>query len=274
MPKSPDDTLKHFIVKHGLDAFEALPHFIWRTGIGPDAAPHRFNQIKSGDRWVGFAYTTSDLRERPLSLITGFYECVQTALYRKIPPEGLGAADGETKAWMIEGKPHGKQPRRPVGVPPICDLLGKSVWNNQAIIPVTADDFCRLRDYSLSHEFDTRKIPLFGREPENEQELLAAVVWGHKELGIRKIVRVRKAFPDLMVEMDGHPEPVHLELEVYSDGFFSHGHHEQVRDCRFTGDGKPVAVLCWIDNNQAVSHRVHRVFELRSLIREGKKVCW
>ena len=76
----------HFIVKHGLDAFAALPNFVWRTGKGPKDVPHRFKQIRLGDQWIGFAYTTSDLRERPLSLITGFYECTQVALYRDIPP--------------------------------------------------------------------------------------------------------------------------------------------------------------------------------------------
>jgi len=273
MPPNPDHR-RHFIVKHGLDAFEALPNFIWRTGKGQEDIPHRFSQVNLGDRWIGFAYTTSDKRERSLSRVTGFYECVQSALFRDIPSAGVRVAEGETRAWLIEGKHYGKQPNEPVGVLPLADLLGKRMWENQAIIPITGDDFDRIRHYTFDHEFDTKRIPLLGREPENEQELLAAVVYGHKKLGIGKIIRVRKAFPDLLVQFDGSSEEVHLELEVYSGGFFSHGHIEQVSKCRFVGDKKRIAVLCWIDNKKDVKKHVHRVYELRSLIRKHKKLVW
>ncbi len=269
----PQSDHNHFIVKHGLDAFEALPNFVWNTSERPKSIPHRYNQVKQGDRWIAFAYTTSDKRERPLSLVTGFYECAEVATYQDIPPEALPISDGEVKAWMIEGKPCGKQPRKPVGVPPINDLLSpKRVWNNQAIIPIAPEDYDRIRDYTFSHQFDTGKIPLLGREPHNEQELLAAVIFGHKKLGIEKIIHVQKAFPDLLVNIDG--KEVYLELEVYSQGFFSHGHHEQVRNRRFKADDIPVAVLCWIDNDKKVKDKVHRVYELQDLIREGKKICW
>jgi hypothetical protein len=176
---------------------------------------------------------------------------------------------------MIEGQEFGKQPRKPVGVPPINDLLSpKRVWNNQAIVPITAEDFAKIRDYARSHQLDANKIPLLKREPRCEQELLAAVVFGHKELGIDEIIRVRTAFPDLLVKIKGYAQEVHLELEVYSDGFFNHGHHEQVEKGKFKKDGKPVAVLCWIDNNKEVKGYVHQVYELQSLIREGKKIVW
>ena len=273
MPKS--DGCRCFIVKHGLDAFKALPNFIWRTGKGSHDVPRRFNEVRLGDRWIGFAYTTSDNRERPLSLVTGFYECTRVARYRHIPREALSVSDRYTRAWMIEGEPYGKQPRRAVGVLPINNLLSpKRVWNNQAIIPITVEDFDRIRAYTLSHQLDTEKIPFLGREPECEQELLAAVVYGHKKLGIEKIFRVRKAFPDLLVKIERHAEEVHLELEVYSDGFFAHGHNEHLRSRRFKEDGKPVAVLCWIEDNKKVRDCVHRVYELQSLIREGKKIRW
>ena len=259
---------KHFIVKHGLDSFKALPNFIWRTGKGENDIPHRFDQIQIGDRWIGFAYTTSDRRERSLSLVTGFYECTHAAEYLDIPRAGQSCSDGETKAWMIEGQEFGAQPRKgiPVGVPPIADLLGRPIWNNQALVPIAADDFERIRDYTRSRQLDTAKIPLLGREPECEQELLAIVACGHKALGIAEIVRVRKAFPDLLVKIAGRSKEVHLELEIYSDGFFSHGHHEHVENGRFKEDGRPVAVLCWIDNNKHVKDRVHNVYELQSLI--------
>lgn len=265
---------KHFFVKHGLDALKALPHAIWRADKGRDDLPHWFSQVKKGDRWVAFAYTTSDRHERPLSLVTGFYECTKEKEYVPIPEAALDAADGRKWAWLIEGTPEGEQPKHPVGVPPINDMLQKSTWNNQAMVPITAADYDRIRRYMLSRQFDPGRVPLFGRQPENEQELLAAVVCGHKDLGIEKILRVRKAFPDLLVQFAGSSEEVHLELEVYSEGFISYGHYEQVENGRFTGDGKPIAVLCWIDNKKDVKKHVERVFELQSLIREEKKIEW
>jgi hypothetical protein len=74
-----------FIVKHGLADFELLPGVIWRTDKGPRTIPHRFRGIKLGDVWIEFAYTTGDGRERPLSLVTGFYECSKKAWYGLVP---------------------------------------------------------------------------------------------------------------------------------------------------------------------------------------------
>lgn len=51
---------RHFIVKHGLNAFKALPNAIWRTDKGRDDVLHRFSQVIKGDRWLTFAYTTGD----------------------------------------------------------------------------------------------------------------------------------------------------------------------------------------------------------------------
>ena len=141
MPQSPDNR-RHFIVKHGLDAFEVLPNYIWRTGKGEDEVPHRFNQVRVGDRWVGVAYTTSDIRERPLSRVTGFFECVSEARYGELPPPavGLPVSEGKARAWLIEGKVCGDQPKEPVGVEPIDDILERKLWKNQAIVPITAHD--------------------------------------------------------------------------------------------------------------------------------------
>jgi hypothetical protein len=264
---------KHFIAKHGLDAFEAMPNYIWRTGKGPNELPHRFNQLKVGDRWIGFAYTTSDRQERTLSLVTGFYECTSEASFHEIPLSGQAASDGEKYAWLIEGKPFGEQPSTTVGVPPIDELLGRPTWKNQGIVPISGEDLDRIRRHVISHQFDPKKIPFFGREPRNEQELLAIVVHGHAQIGIAKIVRIGKAFPDLLVQFEGSSEEVHLELELYSEGFFSHGHDEHVLNGRYKRDDKRVAVLCWIETNKQVRKQVP-VFELQSLIRENKKVVW
>ena len=278
------DDRKYFIVKHDLGSFKMLPNFIWRTTKGPRSMPRNYKQVKEGDRWVGFAYT-SDVTERPLSLVTGFYECTGEGTYRRVPKElPLSFCSWKRRgyAWMVEGKLCGRQPRLPVGVPPIKDFLrpkGKRVFNNTAIVPIDAGVFDRMRDYTLHHQLRPENIPLLGREPECEQELLAAVISGHKKLGIEKIIRVRTAFPDLLVKLEGKRDQVHMELEVYSQSFISHRHHEQVSHRRFREDGKPVAVLCWIDNQTDQKDRklmdyVHRVYELQTLIREGRKIRW
>jgi len=278
MSRSPDEQ-KHFIIKHGLDAFQLLPNYIWRTGRGENEVPHRFKEVHLCDRWIGFAYTTSDNRERSLSLVTGFFECVAEARY-DYPPlaSDLPASEEKRRAWLIEGKQFGEQPNEPVGVPPIDSLLNRNSFKQSAIVPITGDEFDRIQQYTLSHQLNTKNIPLLGREPKNEQEVLAMVIHAHKQFGIDTIIRVHKAFPDLLVQFEGHSEEVHLELEVYSDGFFLHTHDKQVKDGRFTGDGKPVAVLCWIDNKKTgdkdVTKCVHHVYELQALIREGKKMVW
>jgi hypothetical protein len=264
---------RHFIAKHGLDAFEAMPNYIWRTGKGPNELPHRFNQVKIGDRWVAFAYTTSDRQERVLSLVAGFYECTREASYRNIPPSGQAASNGEEYAWIIEGKLFGDQASMAVGVPPIDELLARPTWKNQGIVPISGEDLERIRRFVITHQFDTQRIPFFGREPRNEQELLAIVIHGHAEIGIEKILRIGKAFPDLLVQFEGSSEEVHLELELYSEGFFSHGHDEYVSDGRYKRDNKRIAVLCWIETNKQVRKQVP-VFELQSLIRENKKAVW
>src|SRR5260221_7432883 len=242
---------KYFIVQHGLDDFTLLPGFIWRTGMGPRQVPHRFKEVGLGDRWIAFAYTTNDNRDQRLSLITGFYECTQTACYQKIPLKAVAFCGGTKNAWMIKGTEcGGRQPKFPVGVPPIADLLGKPVWTKQALVPIDAGGFDRIREYTLRHEFSPARITPLGREPENEQEVLAIVIHDHKKLGIEKIIRVGKAFPDLLVKLEGHREAVHLELEVYSKGFFSHGHDKQVKNLCVGKEKRPVAVLCWIDNDK------------------------
>lgn len=271
---------KYFIVQHGLDALKALPTFVWRTGLGPRKVPHRFNQVEPGHRWIAFAFTPTDHRENRLSLVTGFCQCTEKACYRSVPHQARRASGGFENAWMIEGKFCGPQPAREVGVPPLPDLLGRPVWTNQAIVPITANDFERIRSRVLNDRFNARKVPLLGREPETEQELLAVVVHRHKALGIERILRIRKAFPDLLVKLEGRRDEVHLELELYSSGFIAHGHCDQVSNSCFDADGRPVAVLCWIDNDGRQSQpRVpklvnNHVFELRSLISSGTKIGW
>jgi hypothetical protein len=44
------------------------------------------------------------------------------------------------------------------GVPPIADLLGRSVWNNQALVPISASDFSLIRNNTLNHQLDLAVI--------------------------------------------------------------------------------------------------------------------
>ena len=259
MSKSEDR--KYFIVKHGLDAFEALPNRVWRTDYSEKELPPRFDQVRRGDCWVAFAYTTSDHRERPLSLITGFFECTSAkAYFGAIPGRAVEISAGETEAWFLNGKAYGQQPRWPVAVPPISDLLGgKTFFNNQAIVPgISENEFERIRKEALLLEFDTNTIPLLGRHPRCEQEVVSMIVAGYKELGIKKIIHVQTHFPDMLVNIGG--KEVHLEIEVYSEGFGQHWDDLRpipgVRGRRLgrrrkdPDDDRPVAVLCWVDNDK------------------------
>jgi hypothetical protein len=189
---------------------------------------------------------------------------------------------------MIKGKEYGKQPLCPVAVPPISDLLGRRVFNNQAITPgISAREFEHIREIALSRQFDTDSIPLLRRQPNCEQEVLSIVVAGHKQLGIKEILKVQTRFPDMLVNIGGNE--VWLELEVYSLDFRNHGHIEQLRRIskgKFKGkrdakrgvdkdDDRPVAVLCWVDNDKdhALKNSVRglRIFELQSLIRDSDR---
>ncbi len=282
MPKR--DTARYFIVKHDLASFRALPGFIWRTGKGPGDVPRLFPRIRCGDRWVEFAYIKEENDRERCSVITGFYECVRTFWRGRIPrhkarAEYLPGWDWGEMAWMIEGREYREQPleHQPVTVRPINDILGRRIFGRGAVIPgLDERDFERIRKETFNRQLSPATIPLLNRAPQNEQELLAVVIAAHKQLGIERIVRVRNAFPDLLVKIAGRAETVHLELEVYSEGFCAHGHDGQCCDHRFKEDGKPVAVLCWIHNekNPKLKRCVHRVFELQDLLRRAKKIRW
>ncbi len=274
------DNRRYFFVKHGLDALQLMPNSIWNDQEKDE--PRGFKGVKKGARWIGFAYTTSDSRERPLSQITGFYECTRESRFGDLPRK-VSEVSGSKKAWMIDGKPYGRQPRQPVGVPSIEDedLLNRPTFKQSTFVKINnEDEFERIRKYTLEHELDPDDIPFLGREPRNEQEVLAVVLCCHRKLGIEKILRVQTAFPDLLVNLKGTAEPVHLELETYSKSFLLHGHDGQVQDRRFKTDEKaeklPVAVLCWIDNEKSprLKKCVHHVYELQTLIRRRERIRW
>jgi hypothetical protein len=140
------DDRKYFLIKHDRESLLALRHFIWRTGKDSKNVPHRFDQIRIGDRWVSFAYIDNERDERRISQITGFSECVRTKYYDPLPPEAIPISGEETEAWFIKGEPYGEQPSVPVDVPPIAQILGRRLFNQEAISVISADEFGRLRE--------------------------------------------------------------------------------------------------------------------------------
>ena len=141
---------RFFVVKHDLESFQVMPHFIWRTGMDAQHVPARFNEVQGGDRWVSFAYMDNERDEQALSQIVGFSECVEACRYGDIPPAALAASDGETKAWLIKGEAFGEQPPSPVDVPPLDEIVGRTLWKQGAIIPIKEADFERLREAAMS----------------------------------------------------------------------------------------------------------------------------
>ncbi len=269
------DTRNFYIVKHHLEAFEALPNLVWRTEW-PESygMPRGFRMMEEGDRWISYAYTTSDNRERPLSLVTGFYECVEEAWYGDVPRRARDLYVGP--AWMIKGRTLGTPLSDPVVIKPISRFLRKPPFTQATISRISRREFEEIQSYTKRHRLARQDIPGLGRDPRNEQEVLTVVAAGQKKLGIERIVRAQTRFPDMLVKLKGKAEEVHLELEVRSTSFLFHGHKPRVRGHRFKEDKKPVAVLCWIDDdeNGAVKSYVHRVFELRDLLRKGTRIRW
>jgi hypothetical protein len=284
---------QYFIVKHGRDAFTALPGYIWRTGLSEREVPRGFRQVHSGDRWIEFAYIVDEEHEERCSLVMGFHECVKEMWFGRIPVEKMpeGTDGWDEKAWMIEGRAFGKQPRCPVTVPSINDLLWKfrkkKVVGRTALIRVSAREFNHVRSEAFRLELDPRKIPMLEREPLCEQEVLSIVVAGYRRaLGIEEILRVQTHFPDMLVKIDG--KQVWLELEMYGSGFWQHWDDLRllpgVRNRRVAkrredpDDNRPVACLCWVDNDREhelkKSVRGLRVFELQSLLRTGQRITF
>lgn len=161
-------------------------------------------------------------------------------------------------------------------------LASIGIGTSQTLVPIKGEnEFERVRDYTLTHELNPRDIPFLGREPRNEQEVLAVVFCCHQKLGIEKILRVRTAFPNLLVKLKGKAESVHLEVETYSKSFLLHGHAGQVHNRQFKTDEKaerkPVGVLCWINNaktDKKLKNCVHAVYELQQLIRDEEEIRW
>ncbi len=264
----------YFIVKHDLESLQALPGFVWNSGRSKNDRPTGFRMIQKGDRWISFAYTAPDARA--VSLVTGFYKCTQPVRYGKLSPRARAIAENASGAWLIKGESLGKPLSDPVVIPPLSRFVKRPMYAAKTITGITRQEFESIRDYTRSHQFNPKEIPCLGREPRSEQEVIAIIASCHKQLGIEKIIRIQTGFPDMLVKIKGKAEAVHLEVELNSISFLAHKHAQHVKARRFVGDKKPVGVLSWIadDKNGALTHHVHRVFELRTLLREGKTIRW
>ncbi len=141
---------KYFVVKHDLESFLALPHYIWRTGKPASESPFRFDLVRAGDRWVSFAFIDNERDRGRISQIVWFSECVRAKWHGPIPKGGLAISGGETRGWLIQGEAFGEQPTAPADVPPIAAILGKGVFQQAAIIPIAAEDFDRMRGAAFS----------------------------------------------------------------------------------------------------------------------------
>src|SRR5436305_1486325 len=109
---------RHFVIRHDLESLQAMMHHIWRTRVGrEEGPPHRYDQVRVGDRWVSFAYIDNERDGNKLSQIVRFSECVRARWYSSVPPEVLPICDGESEAWFIMGEPFGEQPATPTDVP-------------------------------------------------------------------------------------------------------------------------------------------------------------
>jgi len=274
MPRYPGRN--YFIVKHDLASFQVLPGFVWNSHEPPSNPPIGFRQILKGDRWIAFAYTTSGAQERAVSLVTGYYQATRKMKYGRLTAKAHAQCGRKKWAWLIKSESFGQPLPDPVVIPPISSFLYKKMFHQRTVIRISKEVFNSIRKYTQTHRFDPKKIPCLGREPRSEQEVVAMIASGHQQLGIEKILRIQTRFPDMLVKIKGKAETVHLELELYSSSFDNHHHSDQVRAHRFIGDRKPVGVLCWIDDAREglVTQKVHRVYELQTLLREGRMIRW
>ena len=264
---------RHFAVRHDLASLELLPNYVWNTVEGERNVPHRYKEITRGSKWVSYAYTSTDYSADRLRYVTGFYSCITPYQYNKIPmsPSELRKYDPEcpSSAWLIRGKPDGIELENRVLVPSIDYFFDKRKFTRQAITPITKGEYDRIQEYVRRCQISPSEIPVFGREPESEQELLGIFIKVHEMLGVKRILRIHQGFPDVMVELMDVAHPVKIELELYCRSYIRHHHPKDRR----------VAVLCWLNDDpreegKKVRNLVHNVFELRELLKHRRKIVW
>jgi hypothetical protein len=260
---------KYFVVRHDLGSFGALPNYIWRSRRYP--VPYRFKSVIVGSKWVSYAFEGDGHSSDRLRYVTGIYSCTKPYRHGPIPLSTSKRQEWSTgkSAWLIKGAPVGKKLRHWVLVPSINHFFDSKGYDAVAIRPIKKAEFDRICRYVFSHQLPPDEIPLFKREPESEQEVLAVFLQAYQSLGVKRIVRVQQGFPDIEVELAGRKKPVKIELELYCQSYIAH-HHPRKKD---------VAVLCWLNDDprgkgKKVKGRVHKVYELRELLRRKEKIVW
>ncbi len=279
---------RYFIVKHDLLSLRAVPGFIWRGDILPPAIPRMFSNVQRGDRWIAFAYIKDENERKACAQVTGIYECTAEAEHGPIPRHCRTSYWGRGwngKAWIIRGRKFGKQPTfGPVSIPPIDTILKRYVQKQATIVRLrNAREFEAIHREVVKRAFNSTEVPVLAREPRNEQEVLAVVAGGFRQIGIKEILRIRTGFPDMLVRI-GNRE-VHIELEYNSVSFKAHlpdlhkvrgQRHKLLAKTKHRGDRRPVAILCWLDGDKQrkLTEQVRnlRIFELQTLLREKRKI--
>lgn len=256
---------RFFLVKHDLASLLGYPGRVWQTGRGSTDQPLSHRQIQPGDRWVAFAYETREGERDHASLVQGFFRSSGVSQYVRLPnsPELSALGYSGARAWVIEGEPDGKQPRQPVLIPPLKALLQRKLFTRSSVVPLKREDYWTIRDWVNNRDEPINEGGVFGSDPKSEQELLVLFADVCRSFGVSRISRVGTRFPDLTVELGSPDRVLHVELELYSHGFVSHGHGKAVKGGRF--NGTPVCVVCWVDDEASVRKKVP-VFELRALV--------
>ncbi len=270
---------KYFVARHDLASFQMWPGVVWRTG--ETDFPRGFRQMQVGDRWIAFAYIDDEYKRDKTQQVVGFYECVSIPTKRiQIPRKPQSLVGNNKLAWAIHGKEFRWQPSFPITVRSIQKLLKRPVYSQQTLTPISRLEFEKIRQEVKRLKLDQGRIPLLNRDPRCEQEVIGILIAAHERLGIEKIDRIRTRFPDLRVKIAGKRGLVHLEVETYSSSFLLHGHQHQVWGRMFKTADKseklPIAVVCWDDDDQSgqVAQRVHKIYELRGLLRRKERIKW
>jgi hypothetical protein len=155
-------------------------------------------------------------------------------------------------------------------IPSLDYFFDAPKFRQQPIMPISEEEYHRIQKYAGEHQIASDTIPVFGREPETGQEVLALFVAAHERLGVKKIFRIQKAFPAVTVELDGLTRPVQLELELFGQSHLSHGHPID----------RNVGLLCWINDDASrtddgkVQSRVHSIYEMRDLLIHNQRIVW
>ena len=99
----------------------------------------RVDGLIAEGRFLSPSVVEEELKAVGTAELTGFYECTQRARHGFVPRNRQTSAwidERRHLAWMVEGKPCGKQPRhKSVSVPSVDTMLGRNVFSMGAIIP-------------------------------------------------------------------------------------------------------------------------------------------